>query len=143
MALDKLAVIALDLEGTLISNAMSCFPRPGLYAFLAVCREHFERVVLFTAVDTARVRQIVDVLVEEGSAPVWLADCEIVDWSGPYKDLRFIAGADVSRSFLVDDLEAYVHPEQKAQWIRIAAFVPPYLKEDTELFRIGKSLQSK
>ena len=50
-----LHVLALDLEGTLISNAMSCIPRPGLFAFLEGCREMFARVVLFTAVLEARV----------------------------------------------------------------------------------------
>lgn len=29
-------VLALDLEGTLISNAMSQIPRPGLHAFLTM-----------------------------------------------------------------------------------------------------------
>ncbi|MGD9830135.1 MAG: hypothetical protein AB7E70_06365 [Hyphomicrobiaceae bacterium] len=48
-------VLALDLEGTLISNAMSCIPRPGLFAFLEGCREMFARVVLFAAVLEARV----------------------------------------------------------------------------------------
>jgi hypothetical protein len=40
--------IALDLEGTLISNAVRSFPRPGLSAFLDFCQAHFERVVLFS-----------------------------------------------------------------------------------------------
>jgi hypothetical protein len=30
----RIKVLALDLEGTLISNAMSQIPRPGLYDFL-------------------------------------------------------------------------------------------------------------
>jgi hypothetical protein len=30
-------VIALDLEGTLISNARRQIPRPGLYQFLEAC----------------------------------------------------------------------------------------------------------
>jgi hypothetical protein len=37
-------VIALDLEGTLISNAVSQFPRPGLYSFLEYCSKNFCRV---------------------------------------------------------------------------------------------------
>ena len=46
----KPIVIALDLEGTLISNAVSQFPRPGLYSFLEYCQENFSRIVIFTAV---------------------------------------------------------------------------------------------
>lgn len=42
------SVIALGLEVTLISNAVSCLPRPGLSAFLDVCQAHFDRVVLFS-----------------------------------------------------------------------------------------------
>ena len=43
-------VIALDLEGTLISNAISQIPRPGLNKFLELCRSITNRVVIFTAV---------------------------------------------------------------------------------------------
>lgn len=133
-------VIALDLEGTLISNAMSCFPRPGLRVFLDTCRSRFDRVVLFTAVDAARVRAIVEVLAGEGSVPSWFADCEIVAWSGPHKDIRFIPEADIVRTLLVDDLEAYVHPDQKQRWIPIKAFDPPYDDGDRELERIARLL---
>lgn len=134
--------IALDLEGTLISNAMSCFPRPGLRAFLDTCRNRFDRVVLFTAVDAARVRAIVEVLAGEGSAPAWFAECEIVAWSGPYKDIRFIPDADIAGTLLVDDIEAYVHPNQKHRWIPIKAFDPPYDDGDRELERIALLLSS-
>jgi hypothetical protein len=30
-------VVALNLEGTLISNAISAFPRPGLKLFIEMC----------------------------------------------------------------------------------------------------------
>lgn len=42
-------VIALDLEGTLIFNAISQIPRPDLYVFLNGCREITERIVMFTS----------------------------------------------------------------------------------------------
>ncbi len=44
-------VIALDLERTLISDALNREPRPGLFEFLDFCVQHFERVVLFTSVN--------------------------------------------------------------------------------------------
>jgi predicted HAD superfamily phosphohydrolase YqeG len=50
--------IALDLEGTLISNAVSQFPRPGLFAFLEYCYQNFVRLVIFTAVNEVRFRSI-------------------------------------------------------------------------------------
>ncbi len=62
-------VIALDLEGTLISNASSCFVRPGLSEFLEFCRASFARVVVFTAVREPRVRFILRRLAEEGDIP--------------------------------------------------------------------------
>jgi len=44
----KSYVLALDLEGTLISNAMSQIPWPGLAGFLNRCAELFPRIVMFT-----------------------------------------------------------------------------------------------
>jgi hypothetical protein len=60
-------ILALDLEGTLIFNAVSQFPRPGLYAFLEFCREHFERLVLYTAVRDTVGEAIVRTLVTENT----------------------------------------------------------------------------
>jgi len=34
-------ILALDLEGVLITNAISQFPRPGLRQFLTQCEEMF------------------------------------------------------------------------------------------------------
>lgn len=128
-----LEVVALDLEGTLISNAMSQFPRPGLIAFLETCRREFGRVVIFTAVSTARARRIVELLAHEGSAPAWFAQVEIVEWSGEHKDLRFVPGAEVERAALVDDLAQYVLPGQEHRWIAIAPFEAPYPDDDRGL----------
>lgn len=114
--------LALDLEGTLISNAMSQIPRPGLHAFLTECREMFERVVMFTTVREERFRPIAEMLVDEGAAPEWFRQIEYVHWSGPTKDLAFIPGVDVSRAVLVDDFEIYVHPGQESQWLQIPLF---------------------
>jgi hypothetical protein len=38
-------VLTLDLESTLVSNAVSQFARPGLYDFLAWALSSFERIV--------------------------------------------------------------------------------------------------
>ncbi len=46
---NDIEVLALDLEGTLISNAMSQIARPGLRNFLEFCGRTFSRIVIYTA----------------------------------------------------------------------------------------------
>ncbi len=75
-------VLALDLEGTLISSAVSQFPRPGLRDFLAWALGNFERVVVFTSVRAEVAREVMATLVEYGDAPAAFADVEIVAWQG-------------------------------------------------------------
>jgi hypothetical protein len=67
----KHLTIALDVEGTLISNAVSQFPRPGLFTFLEYCHQNFDRLVIFTAVNEVRFRSISRTLAEAGDVPVW------------------------------------------------------------------------
>ena len=71
-------VIALDFEGTLISNAVSLFPRPDLYVFLEYCREVANRVVVYTAVSEPAFRKAAAILCEETEAPPWFRDVEHV-----------------------------------------------------------------
>lgn len=133
-------VLALDLEGALISNAVSVFPRPGLFRFLICCRPLFERIVVFTTVTESRFRQIAATLAEEGFAPAWFTSIEYIPWSGPTKDLRFVPDTDVDHVLLVDDLELYVHPDQRTQWIPIGGFEPPFVEDDGELDRVLEQL---
>ena len=56
--------IALDVEGTLISNSVSQFPRSGLFTFLEYCHQNFDRLVIFTAVNEVRFRLIARTLAE-------------------------------------------------------------------------------
>lgn len=128
-------VLALDLEGTLISNAVSQIPRPGLIAFLTECRQLFPRVVIFTAVSEPRCRQVVRLLADEGTAPAWFRDVEYVRWSGPTKDLAFVPNAAASQCLLVDDMRVYVCAGQESQWIPVRPFDAPYSDDDAELVR--------
>ena len=137
----RFAVLALDLEGTLISNAMSQIPRPGLFAFLERCRALFPRVVMFTTVKEERFRKIATLLVAEGVAPAWFADIEYVTWAGKTKDVACIPGADVRETLLVDDFEVYVHPGQESQWVQVDYFDPPYDEQDTGLAKVLVALQ--
>ncbi|AZY51048.1 hypothetical protein C0J09_17435 [Bordetella avium] len=127
------SVLALDLEGTLISNAVSQIPRPGLFNFLERCRELLPRIVMFTTVNETRFRAIADLLIQEHAAPVWFAQLEYVSWAGATKDLALIPNAAAEDCLLLDDFEAYVHPGQHAQWICIESFAHPYEASDTEL----------
>lgn len=126
-------VLALDLEGTLISNAISVFPRPGLFDFLESCNDMFDRVVMITAISEDRFRKIARQLSEEGSAPPWFHKVEYINWHGNYKDLKFVPGCSAEDIILVDDQQSYVHPDQLNHWVEIAEYLSPYSKEDNEL----------
>ena len=138
----KYDTVALDLEGTLISNAMSQFPRAGLFELLERCKAHIPRVVIYTAVSERLFRPIAATLVNEQLAPPWFADIEYVDWSGPHKDLAFIDQCDPSRALLVDDNPDYVVPSQRDQWIRVPEFAAPYEVDDA-LAEVWRAIKSK
>ena len=136
-------VLALDLEATLISSAVSQFPRPGLRNFLERCRELFGRIVMFTTVPEDRFRRIAQVLVEEGAAPDWFQELEYVTWTGRTKDLSFIPNCCVEHALLVDDLSEYVHPGQQSQWVPADPFEPPFDVNDEGLAKVLTNLQAR
>jgi hypothetical protein len=116
-------VLALDLERTLIDDALSARPRPGLYEFLAFCQERFGRVALFTTVEEADARQVMEGLARTGHVPPGLlARLEYVAWCGEYKDLGFIPDADPGGVLLVDDDAGWVRPDQRDRWVHVAAW---------------------
>jgi hypothetical protein len=131
--------LALDLEGTLISNAVSAFPRSGLYDFLSFCREKFDRLVIFTSVPQATAIRIMGILAAEGSTPVWFADLDVFTCERHMqKDLGRIGHP--GSVWLVDDQEAYILPGQRDQWVPIQEFMPPFVQEDYELARVREAL---
>lgn len=134
-------VLALDLEGTLISNAKSQIPRPGLLQFLVKCREPFSRVVVFTTVEEERFRAIARMLLDEGVVPEWFASVEYTVWKGETKDLNFVPGVHWEEVLLVDDFESYVHPGQEQQWIHVEHFDYPYGENDNGLAQLLEVLQ--
>jgi hypothetical protein len=135
--------LGLDLEGTLISNAMSQIPRPGLFEFLSRCHELFPRIAIFTTVNQERFRSIARLLVEEMLVPPWFADVEYISWRGETKDLAFIPGASVQDALLVDDFEKLVHPGQESQWLQVEYFDYPYEANDTGLAKMAKILEER
>src|SRR5689334_16419791 len=114
-------VLALDLERTLIDDARSGQPRPGLRDFLAFCDERFGRVAVFTTVEEADARDVLAGLARGGHVPPGLLDrLEYVAWCGEYKDLAFVPGADVATVLLVDEDGGWVRPDQRERWVAIA-----------------------
>lgn len=137
-------IVALDLEGTLISNAVTQFPRPGLRAFVEFCLDHFERVVVMTAVSETRARAILDLLLSEGQLPPEFADrWEWVEWHGKHKDLRFVRHSRWRDVLLVDDRVEYVAPGQRSQWVRVREFFDPRVDDEGELERVAKELAAR
>lgn len=128
----KPTILALDLEGTLISNAISQIPRPGLYWFLEEIHALFDQLAMFTTVPEDRFRSIAALLAREGSAPAWFAGLPYIRWSGKTKDLRF-ASPNLGEALLLDDHGPYVHPGQEHLWVQVPLFGSPYPLDDDGL----------
>lgn len=126
------SILALDLEGTLISNAVSQIPRPGLYEFLESAKSLFEGLVIFTTVPEPRFREIADLLACEGAAPGWFARLPYIDWTGPTKDLANVS-QPIGSAWLLDDYAPYVQPGQEHCWVPVQLFCSPYPEDDAEL----------
>jgi hypothetical protein len=135
----SIRVLALDLERTLISDAMSAGPRPGLFDFLAFCHNRFERVTLFTCVEEADARDILDRLARSGRVPLeFLSRLEYVEWAGDYKDLSLVPESVPGEVLLVDDDPGWVRPDQRDQYVAVAAWDGG---EDSELLRVRSVLE--
>jgi len=136
-------VLCLDLEGTLISNAVSQLPRPFLREFLDGCDELFKRIAIYTSVTEPSFRKIASLLVSEGVAPAWFQAVEYIEWEGPVKDLAFVGEVAQDEVILVDDIDLVVHTEQRSQWIQVEPFVAPYSASDAELKRVLGELKRR
>jgi hypothetical protein len=116
-------ILALDLERTLIDDTLSARPRPGLLGFLEFCHRRFLRVVLFTTVEEADAREVLEDLTRRGHVPpALLARLEYIAWSGESKDLGHIPDAAPGEVLLVDDDAGWVRQDQRDRWVPIAAW---------------------
>jgi hypothetical protein len=132
-------VLALDLERTLIDDALSGCPRPGLREFLAFCRDRFGRLAVFSTVEEADAREVLSELAGRGYVPPeLLGRLEYVGGCGEHKDLAFVPGAAPAEVLLVDDDPGWVRPDQRRQWVPIAAWDGG---PDTELPRVQAVLE--
>jgi TFIIF-interacting CTD phosphatase-like protein len=136
-------VVALNLEGTLISNAISAFPRPGLKLFIENVLKTADRVVMFTTVPEDHARGLLQIIEGERILPAgFAAAVEFVPYSGKTKDLSAV-GEPAATILLVDDQPSMVHPGQEANWIPIAEFMPPFDQEDQELERVAQIISKR
>lgn len=136
-------VLALGMEGTLISESMSQIARPGLYAFLSRCRELFPRIVIFTTINEPCFRDMARLLVDEGSAPDWFAAVEYVTWRGRTKDLQFIPHIQWQQALLLDDYVRQVHPGQESHYLQVDFFGFPFDEADTGLATVLGMLEQR
>ena len=132
--------IALDLEGTLISNVLNPLPRPGLLGFIEFCIKQFEEVVIMTAVPERSARVALVDLVDEGCAPPGFEHARYIDWTGQYKDLRFVSREHPELVLLVDDSPVVIRPDQEEQWIPVLPWLHPYPQDDQELIGIKNKI---
>ena len=135
--------IALDLEGTLISNAVSQFPRPGLREFLLFCAEQFERVCIYTAVRDEVCVPIIQTMVDEENAPKWILESELIQWDRTVKDLVNIPNSEIADCLILDDNPDYIVDTQVSQWIQIEKFMAPYPDSDRELERVTTVIEER
>ena len=134
-------VLALDLERTLVDDALTATPRPGLLEFLTFCRERFERLVLFTTVEESDARDVLAELDRAGRLPPgFLARLEYVGWCGEHKDLGFVPDAAADEVLLVDDDAGWVRPDQRDRWVPVA---PWDGGPDDELARVRAVLDDR
>ncbi len=134
-------MIALDLEASLIDNAISGVARPGLRTFIEFCLEAFERVALLTTVEETDAREVLYALADAGHVPEEFTSVEYIDWQGRYKDLRCVNNVTLGEILFLDDDESWIHPEQTAQWISIKPWHGD--TEDTELSRVRKVISER
>jgi len=130
--------IAFDLEGTLISNAVSMFARPGLFELMDFCLPRWALAIL-TTVPESRTRTILSLLIEERCLPRQFLDSTLIlgGVSTP-KDLSHVGPLD--STILVDDYDILV-AEQRGRWIPIPQFAAPYTDNDIALFCLLNELQ--
>lgn len=143
-------VLALDLEGTLISNIVSQFPRPYLQVFLLYCQNASFEVVLYTAANFTTARKILRRFDKIGWIPPGMGKMPIVQWEkhdgSRYqpKNLQYVQkmfqGTKLHNLYLVDDIEGFVALGQRDQWIPIMPFNTPYASDDDELLRVRSIL---
>lgn len=140
--------ITLDLEGTLISSAVSQFPRNGVRQFLDFCLSTKKELMWFTAVKTEKVHDIVNLFVEEGYFPEECLKIQCVEWINlpnynvHFKDLE-LTNYKSNEVLAVDDWPGVYLPDQLSQLITVKEFEYPYSSIDDELQRVQLEISKR
>ena len=132
-------LLCLDLEGTLICNAVSQIPRPQLFWFLEQVNEICD-LKLYTSVSETRVNSIRRLLIDEGVTPSWFQDLEVIHPTGTLKPKSKCGRSD---AFLLDDQEAVIKADEREWWIPIGEFFPPYSDDDRALERVLPEIEAR
>lgn len=132
-------LLCLDLEGTLISNAVSQIPRPGLFGFLEQVNKICD-LKIYTSVSEERVNTIRRLLIDEGAAPSWFQDLEVIR---PTNTLKPKSKCGRSDAFILDDQRAVIMSDEQDWWIAICEFVPPYSEDDRALERVLTEIEAR
>lgn len=137
-------LFCLDLEGTIISNAISQIPRPGIFSFLEFLGANGS-VVLFTSVSPRRSSDIQRLLVAEGHAPDWFAGLDVLNPEATVKR-RAVAEAyapGLDQYLLLDDQAGVVDPSERNWWVPVAEFEPPYSTDEDALAMVQADLLTR
>ena len=116
-------LFCVDLEGTLISNAVSQIPRPVLFSFSEFLGLR-GNVVLFTSVSQDRTHAIQEVLVAECVVPSWFSKLDSLHpvQGQTIKDLS-VAERDKPGKpeyYLSDDHEGCIKSAERDWWIPVS-----------------------
>lgn len=103
-------LLCLDLEGTLISNAISQIPCPNLYQFLQQAAEICD-LMIYTSVSEERANAIQRLLCSEGAAPAWFKDLQV---ERPTGTLKPKAACGRSEALLLDNQPSVIAPGENS-----------------------------
>ena len=139
----KQFVIALDLEGTLISNGMSQFPRPGLRRFLEKLGSLDVEIMVYSTLSIDVIDGVLSNLSNDGAIPHWFLNCRRVPWRGGCKSVHDATLSGDNRIvMLVDDYEGYVCPGEEDYWIEVPTFSSPYQEGSEVLQRVLHKIEA-
>jgi hypothetical protein len=139
---DGEVVIALDLEGTLISNGISQFARPNLSKFLNELIACVDEIVIYSTLATSKILKVFERLESENEVPSWLSQCRIIEWCGGCKSLSRVTENRNVLVFLIDDFEGYVCPEDRYGWFEVPSFTSPYDERPGVLAEVLQEVQA-
>jgi len=132
------SIIAINLEGTLISDAITCTPRPGLRRLIEVCIFAADEVVILTTTGTDETRRVLYGLGAKGLLPPGFPSVvRIVEPGTKRTDLSLVG--DPATVAIIDDRDIAV-PGQESRLIRIPQFE---VEDDDVLSRLANAIRAK